>query len=136
MAKTILIIEDNDSLRKVYSARLELDGYQVLQATTASQAQDLLQNHLVDILLLDIMLPDKSGLDFLKNLRQNSRFATLPVIMLTQLPDELAFDKSRELFIHGYLIKDQTTLDELSQRIKLALSETSPNQASGEDSPD
>lgn len=124
MPSRILLVEDNSSLRKVYKTRLELADFEVLEAETTAQALVLLRDHLPHLMLLDIMLPDKNGLTFLEEIRNNPKFKELPVILLTSLPDEIAFEKSRELSIHGYLVKDQTTPEELLQRIKLALAET------------
>ena len=128
-AKTILLVEDNQSLRLVYKNWLVRDGFTVLEAVTVKDAYDRLQNHQVDLLLLDIMLPDKSGLSFLEELRTEPRFLHLPVLMLTSLPDELGFDKSQALGISGYLVKDQVTPNQISQRIKLALSENQTHPA-------
>lgn len=125
MAKSILLlVEDNESLRNLYQTRLVQDGYLVLAAPDVKEGQTLLEANHVDLLLLDIMLPDKSGLDWLRELRQIPAYVKLPVLMLTSLPDEAAFEKSQELNIHGYLVKDQTSLEQLSQRVKLALEET------------
>jgi len=130
MAKaTLLLVEDNESLRNIYQTHLTQDGYLVLAAPDTKAAQILLEANRVDLVLLDIMLPDKSGLDWLKELRQNPQFVKLPVLMLTSLPDEAGFEKSQELSIHGYLAKDQTSLEQLSQRVKLALEETSTQKS-------
>lgn len=125
---TILLVEDNQTLRLIYKNQLVHDGYTMLEAGTVKDAYEQLQNHLVDLLLLDIMLPDKSGLAFLEELRQETRFAKLPIIMLTSLPDEAAFGKSLPFGIHGYLVKDQLIPPQLSQRVKLALAETKPQK--------
>src|SRR3989344_5448361 len=121
---TILLVEDNQALRLIYKNQLLHDGYLVLESSTVKEAQDQLQNHQIDLLLLDIMLPDKSGLTFLEDLRKESRFLQVPVIMLTSLPDEIAFTKGKTLGIHGYLVKDQVTPAQVSQRVKLALIES------------
>ncbi len=126
MAKaTLLIVEDNESLRSLYQTRLTQDGYLVLAAADAQEAQTLLEFYKIDLLILDIMLPDKSGLDWLSEIRAFPSYSKLPVLLLTSLSEEVGFEKSQELNIHGYLVKDQTTLEQLSQRVKLTLQETS-----------
>lgn len=121
---TILLVEDNQTLRTIYRNQLTQDGFTVLEAGTVKEGYEQLQNHLVQLLLLDIMLPDKNGLTFLEELRKESRFLSLPVLMLTSLPDEIAFEKAEQLSIHGYLVKNQVTPIQISQRVKLALEET------------
>ena len=120
----ILIVEDNLALRTIYRNKLKHDGFVVIEATLAKDALTLLQDHEVNLLLLDIMLPDKNGLSFLEEIRGYPKFAHLPTILLTSLPDEVGFEKSRALGISGYLIKDQVTPAIVSQRVKLALEES------------
>lgn len=121
---TILLVEDNQALRVIYKNQLTHDGYAVVEAGTTKEGFEKLKTTPVDLLILDIMLPDKSGLTFLKELRQEPKFQSLPVLMLTSLPDEVGFDQSQTLKVHGYLIKDQVTPQEVSQRAKLAISES------------
>jgi CheY-like chemotaxis protein len=123
MDTTILLVEDNQALRLIYKNQLVHDGYTIIEAATTKEAYELMQNHVVNLLLLDILLPDKNGLTFLEELRKESRFLNLPVIMLTSLPDEIAFEKSQKLGIHGYLVKDQVTPAQIAAHIKLALEE-------------
>lgn len=127
---TILLVEDNDTLRKLYTMQLARDGLTVLEAATVKDASDHLHKTAIDLMLLDILLPDKNGLLFLEELRKDRKFANLPVIMLTQIPDEATSNKSQDLNIHGYLVKDQVTPVQISARVKLALEETS-SQTSG-----
>ena len=124
MNQTILLVEDNQALRLIYKNQLAHDGYTVLEAGNTQEAFSQLKTKQIALLLLDIMLPNKSGLTFLQEIRKDQHFQTLPVLMLTSLPDEVGFEQSKQLRIHGYLVKDQVTPQEVSQRIKLALTET------------
>lgn len=126
---TLLLVEDNESLRNLYQTRLTQDGHLVLAAEDTKTAQVLLEANRVDLILLDIMLPDKSGLDWLREIRTFPTYTKIPVLMLTSLPEEAGLEKSQELNIHGYLLKDQTSLEQLSQRVKLALEETSSQKS-------
>ena len=60
---TILLVEDNPHIIKINSELLKLRGYDVLQAETIAKAKDQLRWHNVDLIVLDIILPDGSGLD-------------------------------------------------------------------------
>ena len=122
---TILLIEDNETMRLLYKHQLVADGYSLLDAANARDGFKILQNEKIDLLLLDILLPDKNGLDLLAEIRQDIKFANLPVLLLTTLPEEVAFDKGKALNIYGYIVKDQITPEILSQRVKLTLSEIS-----------
>lgn len=126
----VLLVEDNDTLRKIYTEQLKRDGFAVSEAASTKEAGNLLHKSQVDLILLDILLPDKNGLVFLEELRKDGKFSQLPVILLTQLPDEATSGKSQNLSIHGYLVKDQITPTQISARVRLALEETAA-QTSG-----
>lgn len=78
--KTILIIEDDGNLSRGIGFAFEKDGYQVLFAGTASQARSVWEQHDIDLIILDIGLPDGDGMELCRELRACSN---VPVIMLT-----------------------------------------------------
>ncbi len=127
---TILLVEDNRALRLVYRTQLERDGFMVLEAETTKAALDHLQLSPVNLMILDILLPDKNGLVFLGELRTDVRFNKLPVLLLTTLSDEIVFKKGQELGVYGSLYKDKATPEELSQRVTHALDEVQQTSSS------
>lgn len=80
---TILLVEDDVTSREMLVHRLVSCGYQVLQAACASDAEEMVLCCLPDLILLDITLPDKSGLEVLKVLKGNSKTAPIPVIIVS-----------------------------------------------------
>jgi len=76
----ILIIEDDDNLMRGIAFAFEKDGYIALKAATIADGRTLLQQNNVDIIILDVGLPDGSGIDLCKSIREKS---TVPIIMLT-----------------------------------------------------
>lgn len=83
MAETILVVEDEPAIRELIGFACESSGYEVLRAGTVHEASDLLASSRVNLILLDWMLPDLSGLQWLDKLKHDERYAALPVIMLT-----------------------------------------------------
>lgn len=81
--KTILVVEDSPTSRKVISMLLERKGYAILQAVNGAEALQRCQGNVPDLVLLDVMLPDMSGYEVLSRLRQSERFTEVPVVMLT-----------------------------------------------------
>ncbi len=81
--KTILVVEDSPTSRKVISMLLERKGYTILQAINGTEALQRCEGTTPDLVLLDVMLPDMSGYEVLSRLRQSQRFAEVPVVMLT-----------------------------------------------------
>ncbi|MDO5560527.1 MAG: response regulator transcription factor [Oscillospiraceae bacterium] len=113
--KTILIIEDDETLNKNTAFALRAEGYNVICAYTVEQAQDMYTG--ADILLLDIMLPDGSGLDFCRQIRKNSR---QPVIFLTSCDDENEIIKGLDSGGDDYITKP-FRLRELLSRINAVI---------------
>lgn len=84
MAKaTILVVEDDPDIQELISYNLKREGYSVLLAGSAESAAAKLESARPDLVLLDVMLPGKDGLEFLRALRRKDAFAALPVILVT-----------------------------------------------------
>ncbi|MBR1953609.1 MAG: response regulator transcription factor [Alphaproteobacteria bacterium] len=83
MNKTILIVDDDDMLRRSLTSGLRSDGFNVLSANSAENAQDILTRISVDAIILDRMMTGMDGLTFLRTLRGTGN--TTPVLMLTAL---------------------------------------------------
>lgn len=79
---TILLVEDNPHIMKINAQLLTLRDYQVLQAETAAQAREQLRWHPVDLIVLDILLPDGSGLELCRELKAQR---PIPILFLTAL---------------------------------------------------
>ena len=78
---TILIIDDEEIIREALEALLTAEGYRVAKAATAADGMERVGNSPVDAVLLDLMLPDKNGLEVLDDIRRVDE--ELPVIMIT-----------------------------------------------------
>lgn len=84
---TILLVEDNAKIMDTNKEFLEFQGYTVLTAPTLRDGRAALENHLVDLIILDIMLPDGSGVDFCAEIREHY---DIPILFLTCLDDDAA----------------------------------------------
>ncbi|RED75147.1 response regulator transcription factor [Cohnella phaseoli] len=85
MSRTILIVEDENILREIMKDYLLEEGYSVIEAVDGKQAISLFQEYEVDLILLDIMLPDLDGWSVCKRIRKTSN---VPIIILTARSDE------------------------------------------------
>ena len=83
MAKRVVIVEDEPNIIEAISFILSRDGWDVTTHANGETAVDAVRTAAPDALLLDVMLPGKSGYDILKELRADPAFADLPVLMLT-----------------------------------------------------
>lgn len=91
--QVILIVDDNANNRKLTRDVLEFSGFGTLEATGGIEGVALAQEHLPDLVLMDIRMPDLSGNEALKLLREDSRTAELPIVALTSstMRDEKRF---------------------------------------------
>jgi two-component system cell cycle response regulator DivK len=79
----ILVVEDNELNMKLFRDVLVATGFQALEATTGGQAVELAVEHVPDLVLMDIQLPDADGVDVLHRLRTDDRTSTIPVLAVT-----------------------------------------------------
>jgi len=116
-APTILLVEDEDSVRTVLAFPLERDGYTVVQAADGEEALRLFDVTQVDLVVLDIMLPKLDGLEVCKRLRMSSN---VPIIMLTARDDELDKVIGLELGADDYITKP-FSIREFRSRVRALL---------------
>lgn len=130
LTATILMIEDETSIREMVAFTLEDLDYQLLQAPDCEQANALLSNHSVDLILLDWMLPKRSGITFLKSLKNENKgkWAHIPVIMLTAKADEDSRVNGLLAGADDYITKPFSTR-ELLARIQAVLRRTRAEQS-------
>ena len=83
MAKTILIVEDNELNMKLFNDLLEANGYNIVQTRNGMEALDLARSHKPDLILMDIQLPEVSGLEVTKWLKDDEQLRVIPVIAVT-----------------------------------------------------
>src|SRR5436190_6462310 len=101
-SSTILLVDDEESVRKVLTFPLERDGFTVVQAGDGEEALASFETNEVDLVVLDIMLPKLDGLEVCKRLRATS---SVPIIMLTARDDELDKVIGLELGADDYITK-------------------------------
>ncbi len=83
MTPTILVVEDEPAIQELLAVNLRHNGFLVVRAGSAEEAESAIQAALPDLLILDWMLPGKSGVALAKKLRGDERTRELPIIMLT-----------------------------------------------------
>jgi DNA-binding response OmpR family regulator len=83
MAHTILLVDDDPQLSHVVSMFFEIEGYVVMVAPSGRAALDMLAETRPDVMLLDVMMPEISGLDVCRQVRANAKTKTLPIIVFT-----------------------------------------------------
>lgn len=128
MAVTILVVEDELAIQELISLNLKRAGHMVLGADSAEQAQRMVNNVLPDLVLLDWMLPDMSGIDFARKLRREERTKSIPIIMLTARVQESDKIAGLEAGADDYITKPFSPR-ELLARIKAVLRRRLPEMS-------
>ncbi|MFM7247142.1 MAG: response regulator transcription factor [Actinomycetota bacterium] len=113
----VLIVDDEVPLQELLQHALERDGYRVVVAGTAADGVAAFERESPDAILLDVMLPDRSGRDVCQEIRSRS---TVPIIMLTALDDEVDKVVGLELGADDYITKP-FGLSELRSRVRAVL---------------
>jgi two-component system cell cycle response regulator DivK len=83
MSKTVMIVEDNELNMKLFHDLLEANGYNTIQTRNGKEALDLARNHKPDLILMDIQLPEISGLDVTRWIKEDETIRHIPVIAVT-----------------------------------------------------
>ncbi|MEK7588360.1 MAG: response regulator [Patescibacteria group bacterium] len=122
MAKTVLIIEDDNFLQGLEAKKLKKEGYEVLTASNSVEAYKAIEGkEKIDMILLDLLLPEVDGFMILKRIREDENFKDTPVIIFSNLSEEKDIEKAQKLGISEFMVKSNFTLDELAEKIKMLI---------------
>jgi CheY-like chemotaxis protein len=114
--KVILAIEDEKQLIDVYRKKFEDLGIEIVVATNGQEALTLAKQ-LPNLIILDIMLPGgMNGFDILRSLKLNSDTAKIPVMILTNLDNEI--ETAKELGVVEYIIKSNTPIEKIIEKVR------------------
>ena len=105
MAKTVMIVEDNELNMKLFHDLLEAHGYNTIGTRNGIEALDLARRHQPDLILMDIQLPEVSGLEVTKWLKDDETLRSIPVIAVTAFAMKGDEEKIREGGCEAYIAK-------------------------------
>lgn len=120
MAK-ILVVEDEAVLQKALADMLTESSFEVAQAIDGEQAVEMAHSTKPDLILLDLVLPKKHGLEVLQALKEDAITKMIPVIILTNLEDKDDISRALELGAKGYLVKANYDMKEVIAKVQEAL---------------
>ena len=118
MAKTILVVEDDQFLSKILKMKFEKIGYEILVAYDGLEALEMAKTKSPDLALLDIMMPVKDGFSVLAEMKKDSKLSKIPVIIASNLGQKEDKDKAVALGAEDYIVKSDTSLDDLVKRAR------------------
>ena len=120
MKKKIMIIEDDKSLQDIYTINFEAAGYEVMiEGDGLSGISEVVEKQ-PDIILLDVMMPNMDGFDFLRVMKENTSIH-IPVVVCSNLSDQATHDKALLAGAQAVLLKVDYSGKELVEKINLIL---------------
>ena len=123
MPHRILIIEDDIPLYNLYAAELKFKGYDVSNVSDGLVAFNAVKTQKPDIVLLDIVLPGRNGVDILQDIKSDASTQDIKVIMLTNYGGDANINKSIELGADDYILKYNVVPSDISSKVSTILRE-------------
>ena len=120
MTSRVLIIEDEPDIRKTIDYNLSKESYEVIQASSIEEGENALASNKIDVIILDLMLPDGSGLTLCRDIKSEPSTKNIPVIILTAKTEEVDRVVGFELGADDYVTKP-FSVRELILRVKAIL---------------
>lgn len=119
--ESILVVEDTELLRRIYTDKLSQEGYRVLQAGDGLECINTLRTAQVDLVLLDLVMPRMSGIEALEAMKRDPRTKDIPVIILSNLGQDVDVKRGMDLGAADYLIKNSAKPADVSAKIRATL---------------
>lgn len=116
--KKILLVDDDERILSVFSTGLKAGGYETITAKDAQTATDLVASNKFDLILLDQMLPDKSGNALLRELKANDVTKQIPVAVFSNFAHEDLVKEALGIGAVDYILKYQMSADDLVAKVK------------------
>lgn len=126
--RTLLIVEDDADIRELLRFNLAREGFVVLEAEDGSKGLELAKKHLPCLVILDVMLPNMNGFDVCRSLRADTTTASIPVLVLTALGEEMDRVVGLSLGADDYVVKP-FSMRELILRVKAILRRLTPKES-------
>ena len=116
-AKKVLLAEDDRFLRRACETALTRRGINVIAAEDGERALELIKSEHPDLILLDLLMPKKTGIEVLRAIKADPATRDIPVLILSNSSRELEMQNAQELGVVDYLIKANLSLQELAEKV-------------------
>jgi len=120
--KKILIIEDDEFVRKLYREQLVRQGYDFVEAVDGVEGIEKVRSEHPDFILLDLMLPKKNGFEVLADIKQDPAVASIPIFVLSNLGQQSDVQAALSMGVDDYIVKSDFRLSDVVEKISKRLS--------------
>jgi len=119
--KFVLVAEDDKFYGNIYKVKLTKEGYDVIVADNGEVAMEEVKKNKPDLILLDLIMPIKDGLETLKELKNDPKLKAIKVIVISNLGQEEDIVKAKSLGADDYFIKSNISIQEMVDKVKYFL---------------
>ena len=123
--KKVLVVEDDIFLSQLLSTRLEKAGIYVLKASDGEEALEIIKKERPNLVLLDIILPKKSGFEVAEEVASNPMLRSIPIIITSNLGQDSDVERGKSLGVVEYLVKAKVNVDDLVAKVQSYLTKSS-----------
>lgn len=121
--KKVLIIEDEKFLSQILKVKLEQTGFEAHIANDGDEGEKLFKKINPDIVLLDIVMPNKNGFAFLESIKKQKNTSKAPIVILSNLEQEADIQRIMDLGAKKYLVKSNTPIKKVVKEVQAILEE-------------
>ena len=118
MAKKILIIEDEELLYNLLQRKLSEEGYEASVAKDGVEGMKMIKEMKPDLVLLDIVMPNKNGFEVMDEMQADERLKHIPIIVISNSGQPVEIDKAKESGARDWLIKTEFDPQEVIEKVK------------------
>ena len=117
----ILIVEDEGFLVEALKDNLEAEGYKIEVAMNGEEAVEKIGEHKPDLILLDLLMPKKDGFYVIEEVKKNTEWKHIPIIVLSNIGGDTEIKKAIEMGADDYFVKSQHPIEEVIEKVKSSL---------------
>ncbi len=118
MSKKILILEDEIIISDLLAKKLSFEGYSVKTAQNGKQGMDLMTQETPDLVLTDVIMPEKNGFTVIEEMKQNEMLKNVPIIIISNSGQPVEIDRAKELGVSDWIIKTEFDVQEIIKKVK------------------
>ena len=117
----VMVVEDDGDIRSAYVFELKQAGFEVSQASDGAEAVPVFERVHPDVVLLDMLMPGLSGLDFLRSANITGRFPNTRIVALSNIDTPRVVQQAKELGVSQYVLKVNTTPKQVVEELRQSL---------------
>lgn len=118
MVKKVLLVEDEKLIRDLLEKKLKMEGYEVFTAKNGVEALEKMKEVKLDLILLDILMPQKNGFEVMEEMQKNEELKEIPIIIISNSGQQDELGRAKDLGVKDWLIKTEFDPYEVLEKVK------------------